>query len=161
MDTTAIDAWLDALNNTIGEFGTALSAGAETALEQFRADAHGFYVAVNWHEDRWILGIFAVEALLFCVILACRRRTAVLVTLFAVITASTSCGEYLNTLASRHWRSFASIDYFDKHGVFWAVVVGMPCILLALTIIFALLASTIGKLVEVKKKELRQKKKVQ
>ena len=53
MDTTAIDAWLDALNNTIGEFGTALSTGAETALEQFRADAHGFYVAVNWHEDRF------------------------------------------------------------------------------------------------------------
>ena len=37
--------------------------------------------------------------------------------------------ERINSLLARHWRSFATQDYFDKHGVFFCALVSTPLLL--------------------------------
>ena len=38
-------------------------------------------------------------------------------------------GESLNDLGRTHWRSFATINYFDLNGLFMASVFGLPIVL--------------------------------
>jgi hypothetical protein len=40
------------------------------------------------------------------------------------------CSERLNALAGAHWQAFSTQDYFDKHGVFAAVLWCAPLVLL-------------------------------
>jgi hypothetical protein len=35
-------------------------------------------------------------------------------------------GEHINRLANKHWQSFSRQNYFDRRGVFFGAVVGLP-----------------------------------
>ncbi len=37
--------------------------------------------------------------------------------------------ERVNSLLARHWRSFATQNYFDEHGVFFCALVSTPLLL--------------------------------
>ncbi len=57
-------------------------------------------------------------------------------------------------MAAKHWKSFASQNYFDPNGVFVGTLFGAPLIFLALVILFNGLYASSKLLIEVKRKEI-------
>ena len=47
----------------------------------------------------------------------------------AVAAGTVYNAERINSLLARHWRSFATQNYFDKHGVFFCALVSTPLLL--------------------------------
>lgn len=67
--------------------------------------------------------------------------------------------EYLNHWASQHWEEFATQDYFDKRGVFIAIMVSGPLLLDSFVMLFLFLSEAGSLLVQVKKEEIKRNKK--
>lgn len=53
--------------------------------------------------------------------------------------ASVYAAEYINDLGARHWREFATQNYFDRTGVFISLMFSLPIILIALYIVVRVL----------------------
>jgi hypothetical protein len=62
--------------------------------------------------------------------------------------------ERINSLAARHWRSFATQNYFQSHGVFTSALLSAPLLLTMFTILINYLMEMVLLMVEMKRKEL-------
>eukprot|EP00811_Abedinium_folium_P010802 NODE_19995_length_818_cov_7.960926.p2 GENE.NODE_19995_length_818_cov_7.960926~~NODE_19995_length_818_cov_7.960926.p2 ORF type:complete len:170 (+),score=49.77 NODE_19995_length_818_cov_7.960926:135-644(+) len=132
----------------------ALINGQSTG-SSFYNDAMGFYHAVSWAKDRWIFGVFALQALVLLVVLLQRRRLAVLGTVFLLNAVVLGLAERINGLGRTHWRSFSTQMYFDEGGVFVGVILCAPLLLMQLAILVCLLVDASRLLVTVKRAEIR------
>lgn len=103
------------------------------AWATFRNDAIGFAHAVTWTEPFIVtlvtlLAVYIAFAIAISRVSAWQPRAMLLVFQTGLILAL----QPLNTLASAHWRTFATQNYFDPHGVFLTVMVAAPLSLLSL-----------------------------
>eukprot|EP00927_Polykrikos_kofoidii_P075885 TRINITY_DN72410_c0_g1_i1.p1 TRINITY_DN72410_c0_g1~~TRINITY_DN72410_c0_g1_i1.p1 ORF type:complete len:196 (-),score=24.39 TRINITY_DN72410_c0_g1_i1:51-557(-) len=130
-------------------------SGEGRYTQNFIEDVQAFTHAISWDKDLWIFGIFGAEALMLIVICLCRRSWETLSVLFAGNMLILFAGEYLNTFAAKHWESFSSQMYFDPHGAFVSVIVGLPLIILQLLIVILILKEACSMVVKVKRLELR------
>mmetsp|Transcript_25753 Transcript_25753/g.102800 ORF Transcript_25753/g.102800 Transcript_25753/m.102800 type:complete len:173 (-) Transcript_25753:53-571(-) len=132
----------------------------ETAREHFEA----FAAAIRWHEP-FILALGGLHLTLWLLFVGTRRRPTPQGALFLVLTALVAAAERLNTVGARHWRRFATQNYFDEHGVFAAAMYAGPMLALGFVMLFNFIRLAAGLLIEVKKeqieRELRAKKKKQ
>jgi hypothetical protein len=69
------------------------------------------------------------------------------------------CAEQFNALGAQHWKMFATQDYFDSRGIFVGIMLCGPLLLDCLLMLFRFLREASTLLVQVKKEELRHKKK--
>jgi hypothetical protein len=124
---------LEAVRSLVGDAAATMarSGGAPSGLwEEAAAFAH----AVTWHEP-FIVALLALHLATFCAAVLLRGRALPLMALLGGALALTSSGARLNALGAAHWNAFASQDYFDRRGVFFALLVAGPQILVALFIV--------------------------
>merc|ERR1712039_698282 len=98
----------------------------------------------------------AVECLIMIFIVLNRRNWERLAAVFLSICALLFGAERLNGLARLHWKSFSSQQYFDEHGAFASVIVGLPCLICQFLIICFLLKEAASMVVKVKRMELKK-----
>lgn len=67
--------------------------------------------------------------------------------------------EWLNGLGSKNWEKFATQNYFDRRGIFVGVMVCGPLLLDCLMMLLFFVREAGQLLVQVKREEIRQKKK--
>ena len=75
--------------------------------------------------------------------------------MIAIIVKS---AEFLNELGSTHWREFATQNYFDKRGIFVAIMLSGPLLVDSFIMLFRFLSEASHLLVEVKREEIKRKK---
>jgi hypothetical protein len=133
----ALSAAVDA---TVAELLKELRRHADVA----RAEGRGFVdmvsafcAAVAWRQEPWLWALALVHLAAAATAVRRRHSPAVLATLFAGGCAAVLLGERINAFAARHWRLFATQDYFDARGVFYSAVVGGP-VLLNLVLVVAM-----------------------
>lgn len=134
-------------------------AGPQTVTEHFQA----FRSAINWSEG-FIVGLIVFQIIMFVLcFLVSRRdgglapRLALMVFVFAVVRSA----EWLNAMGEEHWESFATQDYFDKRGIFVAIMLSGPLLLDVLMMLLFFIREASVLLVEVKRTEIRRKKAAQ
>lgn len=140
-----------------------LRKGPHAYTQSFTEDVQAFAHAVDWDKDRWIFGIFAIEALIYLFVLCSRKHTGRLCVIFMLNAFILVWAEKINSAAAEHWEKFSTQQYFDKSGVFASVIVGVPLIICQFLIVVLLLWEASKMVVKVKRvqirKELAEKKK--
>ncbi|KAG7363037.1 transmembrane protein [Nitzschia inconspicua] len=133
------------------------NVGPQTPMEHF----HAFRSAITWSE-KFILGLLAFHIAMFSLCLYVSRRDGALgprVFVLVLIGVIVRSAEYLNSWGAQHWEEFATQDYFDKRGVFVGIMISGPLLLDSLIMLFLFLSEAGSLLVQVKKEELKRKKK--
>lgn len=62
--------------------------------------------------------------------------------------------ERINSLAARHWQTFATQNYFQSHGTFTSALLSAPLLLTMFTVLINYLMEMVLLMVEMKRKEL-------
>jgi transmembrane protein 18 len=122
---------------------------------------HAFRSAITWNEPI-ILGLLVFQVVMFglCMYVSRRDRSlAPRVVMLVLIGVLVRSAEYLNHWASQNWETFATQDYFDKRGVFVAIMVSGPLLLDSFVMLFFFVSEAGSLLVQVKKEEIKRKKK--
>ena len=133
------------------------NVGPQTPLEHF----HAFRSAIRWSE-KFIIGLLTFQFIMFLLCLFVSRkdrgltpRVCVLVFIGAVVRSA----EWLNSLGAKYWERFATQDYFDNRGVFVAIMLSGPLLLDSLMMLFMFVSEASSLLIQVKRAEIKQKKK--
>eukprot|EP00931_Biecheleriopsis_adriatica_P010405 TRINITY_DN111481_c0_g1_i1.p1 TRINITY_DN111481_c0_g1~~TRINITY_DN111481_c0_g1_i1.p1 ORF type:complete len:176 (+),score=39.58 TRINITY_DN111481_c0_g1_i1:75-602(+) len=143
----------------LGQAEAALKShlfGDARYTQSFWEDTQAFVHAIDWRTDTWIFGLLGLEFLIFLLIVLSRRSWERLAAIFMVNTAILAGAERLNKMASEHWKSFSSQDYFDTAGVFAAVIVGVPLLLCQFAIVCFLLREAASLVIKVKRMEIKK-----
>lgn len=151
----ALSAAVDA---TLAELMRELKRHADIVRAEGRGFADmvsGFVAAVDWRHEPWLIAVGALHLLAAILAVRHRRSPLVLSTLFAGGCAAVLLGERLNTLASKHWRLFATQDYFDSRGVFYSAVVGGPVLLNLVLVVAMYLLQCVALLAQAKGAQLK------
>jgi hypothetical protein len=98
-----------------------------TSLSFYDAE---FQSAVNW-EERWIQGLLASHVLLLILVLLLRKDVNAQTIIFFTICVMVLLAERINSYCAMSWRSFASQNYFDRHGAFITVMMSGPLLFIA------------------------------
>lgn len=85
----------------------------------------GLFHAVDFSEP-WIIGLLSVHLALLLLVLCFQNRLWVQATTLILICGLVRSAEWLNQLAGRNWRSFATQNYFDPSGVFAGIMFSGP-----------------------------------
>jgi hypothetical protein len=93
-----------------------------------------FAAAVRWTEP-WLVGLLSFHGVCLGTALLARKRAGVQCVLFLVICALVFMAERINTLCSQHWQTFATQNYFDRHGVFASILFAGPLLFVATVIL--------------------------
>jgi len=123
----------------------------------FYDDVVGFYHAVDWTES-WLVALGGFHLVVWALVLLTWRSNEAQMVLLISLLALVYSAEWLNSLGSRHWKEFATQDYFDRGGVFIAAVYCAPMLLAAFVILVNALRSAAHMLVKVKRLEVRAAK---
>lgn len=98
--------------------------------------------------------------MLLCVWLSrTNGSTAGRLTIMAFIGILVRSAEYLNRKGEQHWESFATQDYFDKRGIFIAIMLCAPLLFDCLYMLMMFVREAGQLLIQVKRKELGKKSK--
>ena len=122
---------------------------------------NAFRSAINWTEP-FILGVVAFQIIMFITTLLVSRQNVGLVPRLSVmifIAVLVRTAERWNAIAAQHWETIATQNYFDKNGVFVAIVVCSPLLLDCLIMLMLFVREAAQLLVKVKTNEMRRKKK--
>lgn len=92
--------------------------------------------------------------MLICVPLACSDVGVLFATVGLV-----SAAKWVNNLGDAYWKDFAGQNYFDERGVFISVMFSMPLLVLAFCMLVNALRMAASLLIEVKKLQLKAKRK--
>eukprot|EP00277_Geminigera_cryophila_P042963 CAMPEP_0173081578 /NCGR_PEP_ID=MMETSP1102-20130122/17368_1 /TAXON_ID=49646 /ORGANISM="Geminigera sp., Strain Caron Lab Isolate" /LENGTH=238 /DNA_ID=CAMNT_0013956209 /DNA_START=18 /DNA_END=735 /DNA_ORIENTATION=- len=129
--------------------------GPRSQWSLFTNNVKGFMQAIEWTEP-WLIGVACLHLLLLIAALTTRNNTNVQMTLFVVIMGSVYLAERLNVLAAANWKSFATQNYFDTHGVFMSTLWSTPLLLIGVVMLFQSLYTSSSLLIQVKRRQLRQ-----
>eukprot|EP00899_Mesostigma_viride_P014531 jgi/Mesvir1/23079/Mv10003-RA.1 len=121
-------------------------------VESFQA----FAAAINWTEP-WLQALLCAHVLLFVTVIATRRNSNAQSSLFFFLLIAIFMAEPLNTFLRKHWASFSTQDYFDRHGTFISLLWSLPLLVDVLICLYNLLAITVRLLVKTKRAELKRK----
>lgn len=139
--TASSSSWLPGFNSHGGSGASqdALSllfstAGRVMDTVQGGMNAGGlmgdFIDTVRWTEP-FIISLLVMQLSVFTLAYVTRRRHSVQFALMIVLTAITLLCEQLNDIGHRHWRKFASQDYFDRQGLFMLIFVSGPFVIVS------------------------------
>jgi hypothetical protein len=125
----------------------------QTSLAFFYDQTMGFYHAVAWKEEKWLMALFVFHCSHLALVIFGRKLFKLQFCLFI-----TSCGliflsERINTIARENWREFATQNYFDKHGVFMGVVFSAPLLAILTIQLLVTLSEASELVVKVKRHE--------
>ncbi|KAI5668397.1 hypothetical protein M9H77_18250 [Catharanthus roseus] len=150
--TSALNAHMDQMADLVEKFGAELRSGLKPAYNNFM----GFFHAIDWKEP-WLIGLLAFHVFLLCLAIISRRNINFQMCLFLLALAGVYLAERLNMLLAENWRSFATQNYFDPHGVFLSVLWSGPLLVISIVILINTMFSLCYLIVRWKKAELRHR----
>ncbi|GAV68929.1 hypothetical protein CFOL_v3_12432 [Cephalotus follicularis] len=152
MDTirSAIEEHIEQMEDLVQKLSSELRSGLRPAYENFM----GFFHAIDWKEP-WLMGLIAFHVLLLLTTIGSRKSTNFQMCLFLLSLAGVYFAENLNSLLGNNWKSFATQNYFDPHGVFLSVLWSGPLLIISIIILVNTLFSLCYMIVRWKKTELR------
>ncbi|KAH7620932.1 hypothetical protein Ndes2526B_g04864 [Nannochloris sp. 'desiccata'] len=141
------EAHAEVVNDIKGKFKQF--SGGPSVFEGIKA----FCAAVNWSE-KWIIGLLAIQLILFIIVIAFRKKPVFQASVFFSSVAIIFNAERINSLAARHWQTFATQNYFQSHGTFTSALLSAPLLLTMFTVLINYLMEMVLLMVEMKRKEL-------
>ncbi|KAG5224685.1 transmembrane protein [Salix suchowensis] len=160
---SSMEAHLDQMADLVLKLSSELRSGFRPAIDNFI----GFLHAIDWTSSRasfvrsWIIGILLahLDPRSMCFPGGGvsshpkkKKKKVACISLAGVYLA-----EKINRVMGDCWRSFASQNYFDPHGVFLSVVWSGPLLIIATIILMNSLFSLCYMIVRWKRAELRHR----
>ena len=128
--------------------------GGSKAPRTLYDDVMGFVHAVAWLDEPWLLGLLGAEALLLLAVVCSSPSGRLQPAIGVLVLLTLYFIETINAVCHARWRSFATQDYFDPHGVFLGAVVAFPLFCTLGVQIVLVLREASYLLISVKRKEL-------
>ncbi|XP_071925772.1 uncharacterized protein [Coffea arabica] len=150
--TSALNAHKDQMADLVEKLTAELRSSLTPAYNNFM----GFFHAIDWREP-WLICLVAFHAVLFLVAIITRRNTNFQMCLFLLALAGVYLAEWLNSILANNWKSFATQNYFDSHGLFLSVLWSGPLLVVAIVVLVNTLFSLCYLIVRWKKAELRHR----
>ena len=119
-----------------------------------------FRSAITWSEPL-IMGLLAFHLIMFFLCIGISRPNVGLAPrlgLMVFIAVLVRSAEKLNEIAGQNWKEFATQNYFDRQGVFFAIMISGPLLLDCLVMLMLFVREASQLLVEVKTNELKKRK---
>ncbi|KAJ6744841.1 TRANSMEMBRANE PROTEIN 18 [Salix purpurea] len=162
-----MEAHLDQMADLVQKLSSELRSGFRPAIDNFI----GFFHAIDWTEPWSCVEILWAKILCLCINNDCVRDKRLMAlyeylvefseaNLFYEVMdglAGVYLAERINGVMGDCWRSFASQNYFDPHGVFLSVVWSGPLLIIATIILMNSLFSLCYMIVRWKRAELRHR----
>lgn len=133
-----------------------ISNQVHKSSEYFLVAIGRFIDAVNWTEP-FVLSILIVELILALTTFLTRKHTKVQLILFTVLGLIVFTLPYSNTFLQEKWKILTTQNYFDDSVLFLSAVVGFPCFMMALFIVFNMTYLTAKLVIMLKRYELKQR----
>ncbi|KAI5555450.1 hypothetical protein BDE02_19G081200 [Populus trichocarpa] len=149
---SAMEAHLDMMADLVQKLSSELRSGLRPAIDNFI----GFFHAIDWTEP-WLMGLIGFHLVLLVLTVVSRKHINFQMCLFLVALAGVYLAERLNRVMGDYWRSFASQNYFDPHGLFLSVLWSGPLLIIATIILINSLFSLCYMIVRWKRAELRHR----
>ncbi|KAJ8759078.1 hypothetical protein K2173_003316 [Erythroxylum novogranatense] len=130
---SALDQHMDQMADLVQKLSSELRSGLRPAYDNFI----GFFHAIDWREP-WLMGLLGFHFLLLIVTIISRKHTNFQMFLFLLALSGVYFAERLNKVLSENWRTFASQNYFDPHGLFLSVLWSGPLLVIAMIILVSL-----------------------
>ena len=109
--------------------------------ETFTEHIEAFVTAINFSEPL-LLAILTTDVLLFISSVCVRSQTKRSVLLFGQLFYCLALGP-INDYCRQSWQRIATQNYFDPHGLFLSILVGLPVLLNCFIILMKSLTETI------------------
>ncbi|CAI0626516.1 unnamed protein product [Linum tenue] len=149
---SAMDQHLDQMADLVQKLSSELRSGLQPAYENFM----GFFHAIDWTEP-WLMGMMGFHVFLLIVAIFSRKNTNFQMGLFFLTLAGVRLAEILNRILGNNWRSFATQNYFDPHGIFLSAVWSGPLLVIACLILINTLFNLCYMVVKWKRAELKHR----
>jgi hypothetical protein len=114
-----------------------------------------WYEIVNWKEPL-IWGLMMLHLVLLTLVITLRNVYRVQVVLFALICGTIALSEHINAWGRLHWKSFATQQYFDQHGIFMGIFVAGPLLLTGFVQLVLNMRTMANLVVTVKRHEMNE-----
>ncbi|CAI9108826.1 OLC1v1008521C1 [Oldenlandia corymbosa var. corymbosa] len=150
--TSALNAHIDQMADLVEKVSAELRAGFTPAYNNFM----GFFHAIDWKEP-WLVGLLTFHVLLLLVVIFSRKNINFQMCLFLFALVGVYLAERLNVILADNWKSFATQNYFDPHGLFLSVLWSGPLLVIAIVILINTLFSLCYLIVRWKRAELRHR----
>ncbi|KAJ4701168.1 transmembrane protein 18 [Melia azedarach] len=152
---STMEAHIDQMADLVQKLSAELRSGLGPAYDNFV----GFFHAIDWKEP-WLMCLMALHFVLLIVAVVSRRNLNFQMCFFLLALAGVYFAENLNQFLSRNWKSFATQNYFDPHGIFLSTLWSGPLLFIAIIILVNTLFSLCYLIVRWKKAELRHRARV-
>ncbi|KAJ9145675.1 hypothetical protein P3X46_028030 [Hevea brasiliensis] len=149
---SAFEDHIKQLADLILKLSSELRSGLRPAYDNFM----GFFHAIDWTEP-WLRGLMAFHVALLIVAILSRKHINFQMFLFLLALGGVYFAERLNRILGDNWRSFASQNYFDPHGLFLSSLWSGPLLVTAIVILINSLFSLCYLIVRWKRAELRHR----
>lgn len=149
---SAMNLHMDQMSELVEKISAELRSGLQPAVDNFI----GFFHAIDWKEPL-LLSIVAFHVSLLLIVIFSRKNINFQMCLFLIALAGVYLAERMNDVLHSNWESFASQDYFDKHGIFVSVLWSGPLLCISILILMNTLFSLCHLIVRWKKTELRHR----
>ncbi|KAG5224712.1 transmembrane protein [Salix suchowensis] len=138
---SSMEAHLDQMADLVLKLSSELRSGFRPAIDNFI----GFLHAIDWTQSLSLNYLF------------CNMIDLWILNKWVPVLAGVYLAEKINRVMGDCWRSFASQNYFDPHGVFLSVVWSGPLLIIATIILMNSLFSLCYMIVRWKRAELRHR----
>ncbi|KAJ4967365.1 hypothetical protein NE237_019214 [Protea cynaroides] len=149
---SAMNEHIDQMQVLLEKLTAELKTGFQPAYENFM----GFFHAIDWKEP-WLICLISFHIAVLLVVFIARKNINFQMFLFLMALGGVYFAEKINSLLAQNWRSFASQDYFDPHGVFISVLWSGPLLIISILILVNTLFNLCVLIVKWKKAELRHR----
>lgn len=131
--------------------------------ESTKEKLDAFRSAITWSEP-FIMGLVVFHIIIFALCLRVSRPNVGLaprLSLMVFVAVLVRTAEKLNAVAGQYWQEFATQNYFDRQGVFFAIMVSAPLLFDCLVMLMLFLREASQLLVSVKTNQLKRRKAAQ
>ncbi|XP_010256327.1 PREDICTED: transmembrane protein 18 [Nelumbo nucifera] len=149
---SAFNDHIEQMAGLIERFSAEIRTGFQPAYENFM----GFFHAIDWKEP-WLICLISFHIFLLLITFVTRKNVNFQMCLFLMALGGVYLAEKINSLLGQNWKSFATQNYFDPHGLFLSVLWSGPLLIIAIIILMSTLFSLCHLIVRWKKAELRHR----
>lgn len=108
----------------------------------------GFFSAINWGEP-FVLALLGFHVCVYGSLYFARRRPLFKPCLFFTLACLTLLSRRINEFGAGHWQQFCTQDYFDRNGVFMAIMFSGPLLVAQLITVVRRLEPYVNKFTDV------------
>lgn len=148
----ALNEHADLVSSLFENLSAELRSGFRPAVDNFV----GFFHAIDWKEP-WLICVLLLHLSVLLITIISRKNVNFQLCLSMLVFTGVYLAERINSFLGKHWKSFASQNYFDPHGLFISVLWSGPLLFVAIIIVVNTLFTLCHLIIKWKKAELRHR----